>query len=122
MTPGRIILRVDRIINPMKRKGFGGMFKHLRKEAGMGIKRLAPHLGVTYSYLSKLENGTTLPSEELVYRAARYFSCDPNPLMLAAGKVPRDVLKILQEHPEDAFEFLKDRFGGGGGDASKQRP
>ncbi len=88
----------------------------------MGIKRLAPHLGVTYSYLSKLENGTTLPSEELVYRAARYFSCDPNPLMLAAGKVPRDVLKILQEHPEDAFEFLKDRFGGGGGDASKQRP
>jgi transcriptional regulator with XRE-family HTH domain len=104
----------------MKRKGFGGMFRHLRKEAGIGIKRLAPHLGVTYSYLSKLENGATLPSEDLVYRTARYFSCDPNPLLLAAGKVPRDVLRILQEHPEDAFEFLKDRFGGA--NASKQRP
>ncbi len=104
----------------MKRKGFGGMFKHLRKEAGIGIKGLAPHLGVTYSYLSKLENGATLPSEELVYRTARYFSCDPNPLMLAAGKVPRDVLKILQENPEHALEFLKDRFGGGA-NATKQR-
>jgi HTH-type transcriptional regulator, competence development regulator len=104
----------------MQKKGFGGLFKRLRKDAGIGIKKLAPHLGVTYSYLSKLENGSTLPSEELVYRTARYFSCDPNPLMLAAGKVPRDVLKILQENPEDAFEFLKDRFGGGG-NASKQR-
>jgi hypothetical protein len=41
-------------------------------------------------------------------------------LLLAAGKIPRDVLRILQEHPEDAFEFLKDRFGGGA-NASKQR-
>jgi transcriptional regulator with XRE-family HTH domain len=104
----------------MKRKGFGGMFKRLRKKTGLGIKRLAPHLGVTYSYLSKLENGATLPSEELIYRTARYFSCDPNPLLLAAGKIPRDVLRILQEHPEDAFVFLKDRFGGGV-NASKQR-
>jgi transcriptional regulator with XRE-family HTH domain len=103
----------------MNKKNFGGRFKALRKEAGVGIKRLAPHLGVTYSYLSKLESGITLPSEKLVYRAARYFSCDPNPLLLAAGKIPRDVLKILQDHPEDAFEFLKNRFGGANG--GKQR-
>jgi len=104
----------------MSKTSFGGMFRRLRKKTGLGIKGLAPHLGVTYSYLSKLENGSTLPSEDLVYRTARYFSCDPNPLMLAAGKVPRDVLKILQENPEHAFEFLKDRFGGGA-NASKQR-
>ena len=97
------------------------MFKRLRKKTGLGIKRLAPHLGVTYSYLSKLENpGGFLPSEELIYRTARYFSCDPNPLLLAAGKIPRDVLRILQEHPEDAFVFLKDRLGGSV-NASKQR-
>jgi HTH-type transcriptional regulator, competence development regulator len=104
----------------MRKTNFGGMFRRLRKTAGLGIKGLAPHLGVTYSYLSKLENGNTLPSEELVYRTARYFSCDPNPLLLAAGKIPQDVLRILQDHPEEAFEFLKNRFGGANG--SKQRP
>ena len=104
----------------MRKSKFGGLFRRLRKEAGMGIKRLAPELGVTYSYLSKLENGATLPSEKLVYKTAQYFSCDPNPLLLAAGKVPADILRILQENPEDAFEFLKHRFGGANG--SKQRP
>ena len=94
---------------------FGGLFKKLRKKSGIGIKRLAPELGVSYSYLSKLEHGATLPSEKLVYKAAEYFSCDPDPLLLAAGKVPPEILRILQDNPEDALDFLKRRFGGGNG-------
>jgi len=96
----------------MKKKGdFGRLLRDLRHESGVSIKRLAPELGVTYSYVSKLEHGATLPSEELVYKTARYFSMDPNPLLLAAGKVPPDVLRILREHPEDAIAFLRRRFG-----------
>jgi transcriptional regulator with XRE-family HTH domain len=96
----------------MPRTTFAGLFKKLRKRSGIGIKRLAPHLGVTYSYLSKLEHGATAPSERLVYKTAEYFSCNPDPLLLAAGKIPPDILRILQEHPEDALTFLKQRFGG----------
>lgn len=90
---------------------FGRILRALRHDSGVSIKRLAPELGVTYSYVSKLEHGTTLPSEELVYKTARYFEMDPNTLLLAAGKVPQDVLRILQEHPEDALSFLRQRFG-----------
>ena len=90
---------------------FGRLLRTLRHDSGVSIKRLAPELGVTYSYVSKLENGTTLPSEDLVYKAAKYFSMDPNPLLLAAGKVPQDILQILQEHPEDALAYLRQRFG-----------
>jgi HTH-type transcriptional regulator, competence development regulator len=90
---------------------FGRLFRRLRTETGLGIKRLAPELGVSYTYLSKLENNELTPSEEFVQRAARYFKTDRNQMLLSAGKVPPEVLKILREHPEDAVELLRAKFG-----------
>ena len=41
----------------------GDILRQLRANKGVGIKRLAPELGVTYTYLSKLENNEEgLPS------------------------------------------------------------
>jgi transcriptional regulator with XRE-family HTH domain len=90
---------------------FGKLLRQLRATRGLGIKKLAPELGVTYSYLSKLENSEVGPSEDMVGRVAKYFGYDKNRLLLSAGKVPPDVLEILQNHPEEAVEFLKERFG-----------
>lgn len=90
---------------------FGQLLKRLRSDRGIGIKRLAPDLGVTYSYLSKLESGDSGPSEEFVARVSGYFRYDKNELLLAAGKVPPDVLEILRSHPQDAVKFLRERFG-----------
>lgn len=90
---------------------FGQLLRQLRLGRGIGIKKLAPELGVSYSYLSKLENSEVGPSEEMVTRLARYFDYDRTRLLLLAGKVPADVLKILQTHPDEAVEFLRRRFG-----------
>jgi len=90
---------------------FGIILRQLRSKAGIGIKRLAPQLGVTYSYLSKLENHYVVPSEELVSRVATYFDYDQNKLLLAAGKIPPEILDILRSNPEEAILFLKERFG-----------
>lgn len=90
---------------------FGQILRRLRSDKGIGIKRLAPDLGVTYSYLSKLESGGVGPSEEFVGRVSKYFNHDKNELLLSAGKVPADVLQILRSHPQDAVEFLRERFG-----------
>lgn len=90
---------------------FGKILRQLRTNAGLGIKRLAPELGVTYSYLSKLENNDTHPSEEFVDRVATYFQYDRDQLLISSGKVPAEVLAILREHPEDAIAFLRERFG-----------
>jgi transcriptional regulator with XRE-family HTH domain len=68
-------------------------------------------LGVSYTYLSKLENNELTPSEEFVHRAARYFKVDRDQMLLSAGKIPPEVLKILQEHPEDAVQLLRAKFG-----------
>jgi transcriptional regulator with XRE-family HTH domain len=105
---------VDKTVNPGYDRlvGFGELLRELRTTAGVGIKRLGPELGVTYSYVSKLENNEVNPSEELVGRIADYFHYDRDRLLIAAGKVPPEILRILQEHPEDAIDFLRKRFGG----------
>jgi transcriptional regulator with XRE-family HTH domain len=90
---------------------FGKILRQLRNEQSIGIKKLAPALGVDYSYLSKLENESIGPSAEMVARVATYFNYDYNRLLLSAGKVPDEVLAILRENPDEALEFLRERFG-----------
>jgi HTH-type transcriptional regulator, competence development regulator len=89
---------------------FGRILRELRTQSGLGIKRLAPELGVTYSYLSKLENEEIGPSEELIDRVAKHFDYDRVRLMLSAGKVPSEILRILQTYPDEATNLLRERF------------
>ena len=91
---------------------FGEILRQLRHESGQGIKRLAPELGVNYSYLSKLETGAINPSAEFVSRVASYFGYDENRLLLSAGKVPDEIISILRKNPDEAIAYLRDRFGG----------
>ena len=65
---------------------FGEILRDLRTRAGLGIRRLGPELGVSYTYLSKLENKEIRPSEELVRRVARYFAYDEDQLLMSAGR------------------------------------
>ena len=68
--------RVDKSFNPRYTQNmkFGLLLRKLRAESGLGIKTLAPELGVTYTYLSKLENGGARPSEDFVERVSSYFN------------------------------------------------
>ena len=90
---------------------FGTILRQLRTATGVGIKRLGPELGVTYTHLSKLENGDVNPSEQLVNRVAAYFNYDRDKLLIAAGKVPSEILRILQDNPDDVARILRQRFG-----------
>ena len=89
---------------------FGTLLKNLREKEGVGIKRLAPVLDVSYTYLSKLENNKVRPSEEVVGRVAAYFNYSKDELLLAADKIPTDVLDILKNNPQEAIEYLRKQF------------
>jgi HTH-type transcriptional regulator, competence development regulator len=93
---------------------FGVKLRELRTKAGIGIKRLAPELEVNYTYLSKLENNQVRPSQQLVERVAKYFQYDRDLLLLSADIVPPEIVEILREHPEDALQYLRERFGRSG--------
>jgi len=90
--------------------GFGQEFRRLRQRRGVSLKRLAPDLGVNYTYLSKIENDRSVPSEDLIARTARYFGADQDMLMLAANRIPDDIQRILRDNPREALEYLRKRF------------
>jgi transcriptional regulator with XRE-family HTH domain len=104
---------VDNSCNPHLplNMAFGQRLQKLRHEKQIGLKRLAPELGIDYTYLSKLERDRARPSEEVVYRVASYFGCDPDPLLLAADRIPPDIRAILRDNPDEAADYLRDRFG-----------
>jgi len=86
----------------------------MRYIEGVGIKQLAPEVGLDYTYLSRLENDKAIPSEEAIGRISNYFKCDKDELMLLADKVPEDVKHILRDNPREALEYLRERFARGG--------
>ena len=92
---------------------FGQELRKLRKRKGISLKELGPALGVDYTYLSKIENGRSVPSEDLVLRMGRYFGVDHDELLLAADRIPEDVRRILRDNPREALEYLRERFSGG---------
>ncbi len=89
---------------------FGSRIRELRYQRGIGIKRLAPELGVDYSYLSRLENEKVAPSTKMIDRLSEYFDQNKDELMLLADKVPKDVMQILREHPREALALLRESF------------
>lgn len=96
--------------NQNESTSFGSRIRELRYQRGIGIKKLAPELGVDYSYLSRLENEKVLPSAELIGRLSEYFDHNKDELMLLADKVPKDVMQILREHPGEALTLLRQSF------------
>jgi len=91
----------------------GGLLRELRYGKGVGIKKLAPELGLDYTYLSRLENDRVVPSEEVIEKISRYYRYNKDELMLLANKVPEDIRRILRENPKEALEYLRKRFASG---------
>lgn len=92
------------------KRSFGSLLHKLRSKNGYSIKRLAQKLEVNYSYLSKLENGHSLPSEAFIKKIGVLFGYDNEELMVRAGKLPEDIINIISNNPKVAIDFLRKSF------------
>lgn len=88
--------------------GAARLLRQLREERGRSLRSAADELGVAPSHLSRWERGEKAPSGELLKRAARYYGVDEELMALDAGRVPDDVLRILQKNPQ-LLDELRDR-------------
>lgn len=93
-------------------RNFADRLRRLRWKKGVGLKRAAPQLGVSYTYLSKIENNKAVPSPELLERIATYYEADTDELFILADKIPDDIRDILRDNPREALDFLRRRFSG----------
>jgi len=93
-----------------KRNNLGEALRQLREAKGLGIKTVGRELDVSYSYLSKVENGHKSPSTELVQKLAQLYSVDPEEMLAKVAELPADIREIVQEHGKEVFELLREAY------------
>lgn len=75
---------------------FGVTIRELRRNKRMSQRELASHIGVDFTYISKIENNKLEPpSEEVIIKMSEVFGCNKHWLTLTAGKVPSDFSKVI---------------------------
>jgi transcriptional regulator with XRE-family HTH domain len=85
---------------------FGEKIRELRKARGLSQRALGDFVGVSFTYISKVENEKLdfgdYPSEDLIRKLAKALDADEGDLFLLAEKIPEDIRKRVMERP-DAF-------------------
>lgn len=86
---------------------FGQYFKELRREHKFTQRELAKRIGVSHTYISKIENGALpAPSRDMLENVAKTYRMDSaNDLLIAAKIIPNDVKRAIQED-EQLLRFL----------------
>lgn len=83
---------------------FGERVRELRLEKLLTQRALADRLGVSFTYVSKVENEKLhfgdYPSAKFIHRLAEELEADENELLLLADKVPADIRQRIRERPE----------------------
>ena len=86
--------------------GFGEQIRELRKAKSLSQRTLGDLVGVSFTYISKVENEKLdfgdYPSEDLIRKLAKALEADEGELFLLAKKIPEAVRKRVMERP-DAF-------------------
>ena len=88
---------------------FGQKIRQLRKARTLSQRDLAGKVRVSFTYISKIENGHLdfgdYPSEELILKLAKALEADTDELLLLAKKIPESVRKRVIQRP-DVFRKL----------------
>ena len=90
---------------------FGEKIRELRKTKNLSQRGLGDMVGVSFTYISKVENEKLdfgdYPSEDLIRKLAKALDTDEQELFLLAKKIPDQIRKRVMERP-DAFRKFAD--------------
>ena len=85
---------------------FGPRVRELRKAKNLTLRGLADAVGVSFTYISKIENEKLdfgdYPGEELIAKLAAALDVEADELLILAKKIPESIKKRVIERP-DAF-------------------
>ena len=91
---------------------FGAFVRRKREEREIGLREMARKIGVSPTYLSKVERDEfTPPIEEKVRAIAQIIECDPDELLALAGRTPSDLADIIKRAPVEVSALLRTTSG-----------
>lgn len=89
-------------------KTFGATIRAWREEREIGLRRFADSVGMSPTYLSKVERDDfPPPGEEKIIAIAKALEKDPDELLALAGRVASDLTEIIQRKPKVMATFLR---------------
>lgn len=74
----------------------GDLLKRLRSSRGLGLRGTANLVGVSPTYLSRIENNLEAPTEEKIQKLAEVLGGSFDELMQLAGRVPADIAEVIK--------------------------
>ena len=91
---------------------FGAYARQERERREIGLREMAKMIGVSPTYLSKVERDEfSPPAEDKVRKIAEIFDIDVDELLALAGKVSSDLSEIIREHPRELAALLRTTRG-----------
>lgn len=76
-----------------------------RARKRMTLRQTATTVGVSASYLSDIENGRKIPSEDVVLGLASALDLDPDDLLAAAGRIGEGADEYIRANPDAGVLF-----------------
>jgi HTH-type transcriptional regulator, competence development regulator len=95
-----------------KRGKFGAFIRREREAKEIGLREMAKMIGVSPTYLSKVERDEfSPPAEDKVRAIAKIIECDTDDLLALAGRVSSDVTEIIKRNPVQLSALLRTANG-----------
>ena len=82
-----------------KEETFGEYIRHEREAKGITLRAMARQIGVSATFLSKVETQDWKPGEDKLRKIAETIECDVEELLARAGRVPSELTDIIRQHP-----------------------
>jgi transcriptional regulator with XRE-family HTH domain len=87
---------------------FGAFIRREREAKEIGLREMAKKIGVSPTYLSKVERDEFPPAaEDKVRKIAEIIGQDADELLAMAGRVASDLTDIIRERPRVMADFLR---------------
>src|SRR5208282_5528525 len=96
----------------MSEQRFGAFVRRERVAKEIGLREMAKMIGVSPTYLSKVERDEFAPpTEDKVKAIAQIIGCDVDELLARAGRVASDLSDIIKQHPRELAALLRTTKG-----------
>jgi ribosome-binding protein aMBF1 (putative translation factor) len=96
----------------MSGEKFGEFVRRERVAKEIGLREMAKMIGVSPTYLSKVERDEFAPpTEDKVKAIAQIIGCDVDELLARAGRVASDLSDIIKRHPVELAALLRTTKG-----------
>jgi transcriptional regulator with XRE-family HTH domain len=87
---------------------FGAFVRRERERKGIGLREMAKLIGVSPTYLSKIERDEYAPpAEDKVQAIAEILDWDPDELLARAGRVASDITDTIKRRPVELAGLLR---------------